>query len=148
MRCLKCWNLDTKVIDSRITEDGTSIRRRRECEKCEARYTTFERMEFVNFLVTKAGWHKEMYDRSKVQRGIMAACNKRSVDVDKIERIINELESEWAANKKWITSKRIGKDVLNKLKDIDEVAYIRFASIYHNFDGARDFIDFVQKEFE
>jgi transcriptional repressor NrdR len=75
-----------------------------------------------------------MYDRTKVQRGIMAACNKRNVDTDKIERIINELESEWAANKKGITSKRIGKDVLQKLKDIDEVAYIRFASIYLNFE--------------
>ena len=148
MRCLKCGNLDTKVIDSRITEDGTSIRRRRECEKCEARYTTFERMEFVNFLVTKSGGQKEMYDRSKVQRGIMAACNKRNVDVDKIERIVNELESEWAANKKGITSKRIGKDVLNKLKDLDEVAYIRFASIYHNFDSMKDFVNFVKAEFE
>ena len=78
----------------------------------------------------------------------MAACNKRNVDTDKIERIINELESEWAANKKGITSKRIGKDVLQKLKDVDEVAYIRFASIYLNFEGARDFIHFVQREFE
>jgi len=89
-----------------------------------------------------------MYDRTKVQRGIMAACNKREVDIEKIERIINELETEWAANKKGITSKRIGKDVLQKLKDIDEVAYIRFASIYLNFEGARDFIHFVQREFE
>mgnify|MGYP001194596205 CR=1 FL=1 len=89
-----------------------------------------------------------MYDRTKVQRGIMAACNKREVDLEKIERIINELETEWAANKKGITSKRIGKDVLQKLKDIDEVAYIRFASIYLNFEGARDFIHFVQREFE
>jgi len=148
MRCPKCKNYDTKVIDSRIAEDSTSIRRRRECEKCWARFTTFERMEFINFLVTKNSWEKEMYDRSKLQRSILKALHKRQPDIDKIEKLLNELENDWASNKKWITSKRIWKDVLNKLKDVDDVAYIRFASIYHNFDHVNDFIKFIKEEFE
>lgn len=148
MKCQKCRNLDTKVIDSRITEDWKSIRRRRECEKCGARFTTFERMEFVNFLVTKNNWEKEMYDRSKLQRSILKSFSKRNIEMDRIEQMINDLESEWASNKKWITSKRIWKDVLNKLKYMDDVAYIRFASIYHNFESVGDFIKFIKIEFE
>lgn len=148
MRCPKCKNLDTKVIDSRISEDGKSIRRRRECEKCESRFTTFERMEFVNFLVTKSTGEEELYDRSKVERSIQKAVYKRNVDHAAIESMINDLESEWAANKKGITSKRIGKDLLRRLKDIDQVAYVRFASIYHNFEDVRQFADFIKSEFE
>ncbi len=148
MKCPKCKNLDTKVIDSRIAEDGKTIRRRRECEKCWARFTTFERMEFVNFLVTKNNWEKVMYDRNKVQWSILKAFNKRNIDMDKIENMINELENDWASNKKWITSKRIWKDILNKLKYIDEVAYVRFASIYHNFENIKNFMEFIKAEFE
>jgi len=147
MRCPKCKNLDTKVIDSRMAEDGKSIRRRRECEKCEARFTTFERMEFINFLVTKSNNEQEMYDRSKVERSIEKAIYKRNLDHSLIEGMINELEAEWAANKKGITSKRIGRDVLRRLKDIDHVAYIRFASIYHNFDDIKQFNAFIESEF-
>lgn len=148
MRCPKCKNLDTKVIDSRMTEDGQSIRRRRECEKCESRFTTFERLEFINFLVTKSNGEKELYDRSKVQRSILMAFNKRNMDYNQIEQTINELENDWASNKKGITSKRIGKDILHRLRDIDDVAYIRFASVYHNFDSAQDFINFIKSELE
>lgn len=148
MRCPKCKNLDTKVIDSRMTEDGQSIRRRRECEKCESRFTTFERLEFINFLVTKSDGAKELYDRSKVQRSILMSFNKRSMEHAQIEQMINELENEWASNKKGITSKRIGKDILHRLRDIDEVAYIRFASVYHNFDSAQDFVNFIKSELE
>lgn len=148
MRCPKCKNLDTKVIDSRIAEDGKSIRRRRECEKCEARFTTFERMEFINFLVTKTSGLQEMYDRSKVQQSIGKALYKRNVDMNAIELIINELESEWAANKKGITSKRIGRDILRRLKDVDQVAYVRFASIYLNFEDLEHFANFIKSEFD
>ena len=104
MRCPKCKNLDTKVIDSRMTEDGQAIRRRRECEKCEARFTTLERLEFINFLVTKSNGEKDLYDRSKLQRSVMMAFNKRNIDHNIIEQMINELENEWASNKKGITS--------------------------------------------
>ncbi|MFB0964992.1 MAG: transcriptional regulator NrdR [Patescibacteria group bacterium] len=148
MRCPKCKNLDTKVIDSRIAEDGKSIRRRRECEKCESRFTTFERMEFVNFLVTKSTGEDELYDRSKVERSVQKAVYKRNVDHAAIESMLNDLENEWAANKKGITSKRIGKDILRKLKDIDQVAYVRFASIYHNFEDVKQFAEFIKSEFE
>ena len=148
MKCPKCKNIDTKVIDSRVGEDSTYIRRRRECEKCGARFTTFERMEFVSFMVTKNDGRKELYDRSKVQSSIMKACNKRPVDPNAIEQAINELEHEWASNKKGITSKRIGKDILRKLQDIDDIAYLRFASVYLNFDSAEKFLDFVKGEFE
>lgn len=148
MRCPKCKNLDTKVIDSRIAEDGKSIRRRRECEKCESRFTTFERMEFVNFLVTKSTGEEVLYDRSKVERSVQKAMYKRNVPHAAVEGMINDLENEWAANKKGITSKRIGKDILRKLKDIDQVAYVRFASIYHNFEDVRQFADFIKSEFE
>lgn len=148
MRCPKCKNLDTKVIDSRMTEDGQSIRRRRECEKCEARFTTFERLEFINFQVTKSTGEKDLYDRTKVQRSILMAFNKRNMDHNQIEQVINELENEWASNKKGITSKRIGKDILHRLKDIDDVAYTRFASVYHNFDTAQDFVNFIKSELE
>ena len=148
MRCTKCKNLDTKVIDSRIAEDGKSIRRRRECEKCGSRFTTFERMEFVNFLVTKANGEEEFYDRSKVERSIEKAIHRRNVDHTAVEAVINDLENEWAANKKGITSKRIGRDILRRLKDIDEVAYVRFASIYHNFENVKQFAEFIKSEFE
>lgn len=130
-----------------MAEDGQTIRRRRECEKCENRFTTFERMEFINFLVTKSNGEKVMYDRSKVQQSILKAFNKRTVDYLEIDQMINELESEWASNKKGITSKRIGKDVLRRLRDMDDVAYIRFASVYLNFEHVNDFVAFIKNEF-
>ena len=107
MRCPKCKNLDTKVVDSRLAEDGKTIRRRRECEMCHARFTTFERMEFTNFPVKKSNGETEMFDRSKVMASIGKAIYKRRVDLNLIESLVNDLESEWAANKKEITSKRI-----------------------------------------
>lgn len=148
MRCPKCKNLETRVIDSRLSEDGLSIRRRRECEKCEARFTTFERMEFVSFFVTKTGGKKELYNRSKLEASIMKACNKRDISPVKIESMINNLEIEWAENKNGITSKRIWKDVLHKLKDVDEVACLRFASVYNHFESHSDFVKFIIEEFE
>ncbi len=147
MRCVKCKNLDTKVIDSRLGEEGRAIRRRRECEKCGARFTTFERVEFISFMVTKSDGRKEVYERSKVQSSILKAFNKRNVDHAKIEQLINELENEWAQNKRGITSKRIGRDVLGKLRDIDEVAYVRYASIYNNFEDIQHFLEFIREEF-
>ena len=121
---------------------------RRECEKCSARFTTFERMEFVSFMVTKANGNREYYDRSKVQQSILKAFNKRAVDPGDIDSLVNELEAEWASNKKGITSKRIGKDILRRLKDIDEVAYVRFASVYNNFEDINHFVDFIENEFD
>ncbi len=148
MRCPKCKNLETRVIDSRLSEDGLSIRRRRECEWCQARFTTFERMEFVSFFVSKTGGKKELYNRSKLETSILKACNKRNIPPEKIESMLNTLEIEWAENKTGVTSKRIGKDVLHKLKDIDEVACLRFASVYNHFESHGDFVKFILEEFE
>ena len=146
MKCPKCKNLDTKVIDSRSTEDGKAIRRRRECEKCGARFTSFERLEFVSFLVTKSSWESEPYDRTKVMSSMMKALTKRSFNPEKLEDIINTLENEWAQNKQGITSKRIGRDILRKLRDLDEVAFLRYASIYHNHESVNGFIKFIEDE--
>jgi len=148
MKCPRCKNLETRVIDSRLSEDGLSIRRRRECESCQARFTTFERMEFVNFMVTKTSGKKELYNRSKIETSILKACNKRNIPQEKIESMLNTLEVEWAENKTGVTSKRIGKDVLHKLKDVDEVACLRFASVYNHFDSHQDFVKFIIEEFE
>lgn len=146
MRCPRCKNLDTKVIDSRITEDGKSVRRRRECEKCGARFTTFERLEFISFMVTKSSGELEPYDRTKVMNSMMKALVKRKFDPDTLERTINGLENEWAQNKQGITSKRIGKDILRKLRDFDEVAFVRYASIYHNHQSVKEFVKFIEEE--
>ncbi len=146
MYCKKCKNLDTKVIDSRLVEDWTSIRRRRECEKCGHRFTTYEKMEFVKFIVIKSDWRKEIYDKEKLENSILNACNKRNIDFWKLESMISSLENSWGSNKTWITSKRIGKDILNALAKFDEVAYIRYASVYHNFETAKDFVDFINGE--
>ena len=148
MRCPSCKNLETRVVDSRMSEDGTSIRRRRACEKCAHRFTTFERLEFVSFLVTKSDGAKELYDREKLEHSILKACNKREVDPAAVDAMVGQLEVEWAAHKQGITSKRIGRDVLGKLKNLDEVAFLRFASVYHNFSSAKDFADFIRHEVE
>lgn len=146
MKCPKCKNLDTRVIDSRTTEDWKAIRRRRECEKCGSRFTTFERLEFVSFMVTKISGEVEPYNRTKVLSSMSKALAKRDFDPEKLEDTINSLENEWAQNKATITSKRIGRDILRKLRDIDEVAFLRYASIYHNHESVNEFIKFLQDE--
>jgi len=145
MYCLKCKNTDTKVIDSRVTDDGKAIRRRRECEKCGSRFTTFEKMEFTNFLVSKSDGNKQLYDRDKVKKSIYLTCNKRDIDPDVIDDMITNLESEWGGNKKLVTSTRIWKDILCALKKIDKVAFIRYASVYHNFENEENFIEFIKE---
>lgn len=105
-------------------------------------------MEFISFFVTKNSGKKELYDRSKVERSIMRACNKRNIDPEDVDHVISQLEVEWAMNKKGITSKRIGRDVLRKLKDLDEVSMLRFASVYNAFESHRDFEKFMKEEFE
>lgn len=142
MLCPKCkW--PTKVIDSRETEDGKEIRRRRECEKCGHRFTTYERAQIAKFLVIKSDGEKEFYDREKLEESILKAINKLDIPVDKIESMLADLEMEWIKNKKWVTSKRIWKDVLEKLEKLNEVAAIRYASVYYNFQSKEDFINYI-----
>ena len=143
MKCPKCQNVDTKVIDSRVIEDGGSIRRRRECEFCNHRFTTFERKWFTELMVVKKDWSKEMYDRQKLKRAITLACAKRNIDTEEIETMINNLEADWSTEKNEITSKEIGDDVLRAIKKLDSVAYVRFASVYKSFENFWDFRKFI-----
>ena len=134
MLCPKCKSGETKVIDSRMTDNGRTIRRRRECEKCEFRFTTFEKMQMSNFVVIKKDETRESYNREKLERGIWIACGKRPVTQAQINALLSELEEKWMGSKnKEIGSQKMGQDVMKALKELDEIAYIRFASVYRNF---------------
>lgn len=133
MLCPKCKHDSSRVLESRDTENGVAIRRRRECEKCEHRFTTFERFEIASFLVVKKDGTREPYSREKLEKGIWIACGKRPVTQAQIDEMIGKLEGEWGANKKEIAADRIGNDVMRELKILDSIAYIRFASVYRNF---------------
>lgn len=142
MKCPKCNSLETKVIDSRLTDKDKAIRRRRECEQCSFRFTTFERIKVSSLIVVKKDGTREPYDREKLEGGIWKACEKRSVAQAQIDKMLSTLEEKWSI-KKEIPSKEIGADLMKALKEIDEVAYIRFASVYRHFKDVEDF----KKEF-
>jgi len=142
MYCIKCWNSNTKVIDSRVSDDGKSIRRRRECENCNYRFTTFEKLEIMNLVVVKTWNKKEKYSREKLEDSILKAVNKRNLSVATINDMIRILESKWMS-KEEISSKKIWKCVLELLSTLDEVAYIRYASVHLNFATAKDFTEFI-----
>ena len=144
MLCPKC-NGSTKVIDSRDIEDGKETRRRRECEKCEYRFTTYEKLSITRFMVIKSNNEKVPYDRNKLEKSIIKAINKTNVDIWQIEKMLSDLEYEWMKNKQWITAKRIWKDVIDKLKNISIVASIRYASVYYWFQTKEDFIKFISE---
>lgn len=144
MRCPFCGKEDTKVIDSRLLDDN-SIRRRRLCEECNKRFTTYERLEQPEIIVVKKNNTVETYDKSKIKKGIVQACTKRPVSVEEIDRIVNEVETEiFANNEKKVRSVDIGELILQKLKALDEVAYIRFASVYRNFKEVDNFGEEVE----
>ncbi len=143
MYCIVCWNENTKVIDSRVSDDGKAIRRRRECENCHNRFTTYEKIEVLNLIIEKAWDIKEKYDRSKLEESILKAINKRKISVANIDYIISQLELKWA-NRTQISSKEIWIEVMKALLSLDEVAYIRYASVHLNFEKAKDFIDFIK----
>lgn len=143
MKCPKCNNMDTKVIDSRVVDDGQTIRRRRECEFCTNRFTTFERLGFTELMVIKKDKKRELYNRQKLKKAIMLAFAKREFGADEIENILNSLENNWTSMWNEISSKKIGDDVLKSLKEVDVVAYFRFASVYKSFDDLEDLQKFV-----
>lgn len=145
MKCPKCKKGDTAVIDSRDAEDEKAIRRRRECMKCGFRFTTFERIERSNFVVIKKDGSRERYERMKVEGGIWKACEKRLVTQEQVDKAVNELEEKWASAGKEISSSDIGEGIMKALKKIDEVAYIRFASVYRQFKDIEEFKAEVQK---
>lgn len=145
MKCPKCQNLETKVIDSRVIDDWQTIRRRRECEFCNNRFTTFERREFTDLTVVKKDGKKELYDRQKIKRALMLSLAKREYDSEKIEEILNNLESQRTSEWDEISSQKIWDDILEALKELDPVAYIRFASVYKSFDNLEDFKKFIEE---
>jgi transcriptional repressor NrdR len=148
MRCPHCGNLDDKVIESRALADGQVIRRRRECNGCGHRFTSYERIEDKPFMVIKRDGHQEPFDRSKVERGVLRALEKRPVSQINIERLVNEVEEVAAILEKTnheIDTAAIGELVLKKIGIIDKVAYIRFASVYRHFEDVDEFIREIQK---
>lgn len=142
MNCPYCGHSETKVIDSRDTNDGKAIRRRRECEKCQARFSTYEEVEIMRMSVVKKDGRKEDYNRKKIESGILKALEKRPISEEKVKKIIGDVEYEIQSKENdsnEITSKEIGKIVLIKLKETDDVAYLRFASVYKSFGSAESF---------
>ena len=131
--------MDTKVIDSRSIENGLTIRRRRECEFCGNRFTTFERKGTTELIVIKRDWTKEMYDRQKLKKALMLAFAKRNLDKEEIENMVNNLELKWSESANEISSKEIWDDIMATLKQADPVAYVRFASVYKSFNDLDDF---------
>jgi len=140
MRCPSCGYAESKVVDSRPSDDNSSIRRRRECLECGHRFTTYERLESTPIVIVKADGSSEVYDREKLFRGILIACAKRPVSSSQIEKIIEDIESEVRNNmKNSIKSKDLGDMVLERLRMLDDVAYIRFASVYKDFQNIEEF---------
>jgi len=141
MKCPFCQHPDTKVIDSRLGKEGNIIRRRRECVSCERRFTTFERVEETLPLVVKKDGRREMFDRQKITAGIQRACEKRPVSIETIEKIVDGLELRFQeCAEKEVDSSRIGEAVMQALHGIDQVAYVRFASVYRQFKDLNEFM--------
>ena len=143
MQCPTCKGIKNSVIDSRLTDNNTAIRRRRQCESCDNRFTTFERLRTANLIVIKKNQTREQYDREKLERGIWRACEKRPVNKEQISELLNRLEEKWAQNNETPTSD-IGEDIMEGLKNIDPVAYIRFASVYRQFADVESFQKLIQ----
>ncbi|MBD1913528.1 MULTISPECIES: transcriptional regulator NrdR [unclassified Leptolyngbya] len=142
MRCPFCQFPDNRVLESRSAESGQSVRRRRECLSCNRRFTTYERIEFVPVTVIKRNGDRESFDRSKLLRGIMHACEKTGVSTLDIEPLVDEIEAELQQRAvREVPSNEIGELVLDRLQHVNEVAYIRFASVYRQFKGIRDFVE-------
>ena len=144
MRCPFCSHENSQVKDSRPTEDGASIRRRRQCEDCGARFTTFERVQLRELTVVKSGQRREPFDRAKLERSIAIACRKRPVPHERIDRLVSSIQRQIeTSGESEIASTAIGEMVMNGLKSVDPVAYIRFASVYKDFTEARHFEEFA-----
>jgi transcriptional repressor NrdR len=144
LRCPFCGHEDSQVKDSRPTEDGAAIRRRRQCEGCAARFTTFERIQLREFWVTKSEGRREPFDREKLARSLEIACRKRAIDPVRIEKLVSGIQRQLeTGGESEVPAQRIGEMVMKGLKSLDSVAYIRFASVYKDFREAKDFEDFA-----
>ncbi|NLW90558.1 MAG: transcriptional repressor NrdR, partial [Syntrophomonadaceae bacterium] len=141
MRCPYCQDFESRVVDSRSSEDGTTIRRRRECNACKRRFTTYERVEERPLVVIKKNGNSEQFDRDKIFSGIMRACEKRPVKFEDIENVVAQIERELRDNyDREVSSVAVGEKVMDKLQALDEVAYVRFASVYRQFGDLNSFI--------
>ena len=145
MFCPRCKSTETSVIDSRLAEEGRAVRRRRECSKCDKRFTTFERQELSSLIIIKRDKTREPYSRTKLERGIWLSCTKRPVTQEQVDSMLNKLEEKWGTNKKEVASSTIGQDVMKKLRKIDKVAYIRFASVHREFKDVDEFKEAMNK---
>ena len=147
MKCPKCSKSDSKVVDSRVVRDDTAIRRRRECTDCAYRFTTYEYIEKIELMVEKHGGTVEEFERDKVKNGIMIACRKRQITPEKIETMVNEIYNDLITKSDssgTVKTSQIGELVMEKLKNTDEVAYIRFASVYRKFKDVKEFMSELQ----
>lgn len=146
MKCPFCGKENTKVIDSRPAEDNSSIRRRRQCDVCGKRFTTYEKVETIPLIVIKKDDNREPYDRDKIQGGIIRSCHKRPVSANQIAQMVEEIETQiFNMEEKEISSSTIGEIVMDKLKEVDQVAYVRFASVYREFKDVSTFMDEIKK---
>ncbi len=142
MKCPYCGNPDTKVVDSRPADDNTAIRRRRVCDECGKRFTSYERVDTIPLIVIKKDKGREIFDRSKVESGVLRACHKRPVTAQQIHDLVDSVETAvYAQGVREIESKRIGELVMERMKDLDQVAYVRFASVYREFKDVEAFMD-------
>ena len=146
MKCPECGYLDSKVLDSRPSEEGNTIRRRRECDKCHHRFTTYEKIEEYPIMVVKKNNVRQTFSREKVMNGLLRACEKRPISVEQIEEVVNQVEQELKNTlKKEVTSSDIGELVMKYLKELDEIAYVRFASVYRQFKDISVFVKEVNE---
>ena len=146
MRCPFCGNMDNKVVDSRVSDDGASIRRRRECTACGKRYTTYEKVESTPILVIKNNGTRQIFDINKIKNGIIKACEKRPVSMAKIDKMVSDIEKQVNNTlAQEISSKKIGELVMEGLKDLDEVAYVRFASVHRQFKDINTLMEEIMK---
>lgn len=148
MRCPFCYNGDTKVIDTRSIEDNTIIKRRRLCEKCNERFNTYEKLDIIPISVVKRDMTREPFNTDKLLKGVLLACNKRPIPMNDIEQLVKEVENKiYTTAKKEISSQDIGEMVIERLKRLDPIAYVRFASVYKEFKGIGSFMNEVEKVF-
>ena len=146
MKCPYCGYQESKVVDSRHSDDNTSIRRRRECLSCQKRFTTYETVESLPMVVVKKDMSRQSFDRSKILNGMVRACEKRPVSVDTLDQLVDTIEQSYANNLvKEVSSRELGEYVLKKLKELDKVAYIRFASVYRDFSDVATFMEELRK---
>lgn len=146
MKCPYCGHENTRVIDSRPAEDNNSIRRRRVCDECDKRFTTYEKVETIPLIIIKKDDNREAYDRSKIEAGLLRACHKRPISADQIKSIVDNVENEvFNREEKEIPSSLIGELIMEQLKDLEAVAYVRFASVYREFKDINTFMDELKK---